>query len=231
MEKEQPLAVVCVSGGMDSCVTAAMAAQDHRLAFLHASYGQRTEEKELACFRALADHFQAEDVLVFDLSDLRAIGGSSLTDPGTPVREGPPRPGEIPTSYVPFRNAHLLAAAASWAEVVGASAIFVGAVAEDSSGYPDCRPEFYRAFEEAVRLGTRPETALRIVTPLIHLTKAEIVRRGTALGAPFAKTWSCYQDEDLACGRCESCFLRLKGFAEAGITDPIPYAAPLRAAL
>jgi 7-cyano-7-deazaguanine synthase len=228
---EQSLAVVCVSGGMDSCVAAAMAAADHRLAFLHANYGQRTEEKELACFRALADHFQAEDTLVVDLTDLRAIGGSSLTDPVIPVHEGAPRPGEIPTSYVPFRNAHLLAAAASWGEVLGASAIYVGAVAEDSSGYPDCRPEFYRAFEEAIRLGTRPETELRIVTPLIHLTKAEIVRKGAALQAPFAKTWSCYQDEELACGRCESCVLRLKGFAEAGIADPIPYAAALRAAL
>lgn len=217
------LAVVCVSGGMDSCVTAALAARDHRLAFLHANYGQRTEGRELRCFEDLARHFAAERTLVVDFTDLRAIGGSSLTDSSIPVREEPPVPGTVPTSYVPFRNAHLLSAATSWAEVLGAQAIFVGAVWEDSSGYPDCRPEFYRAFEEAIRLGTRPETRIRIVTPLIHMSKAEIVRRGLELGAPFALTWSCYQDEELACGTCESCRLRLKGFAEAGARDPLRY--------
>jgi 7-cyano-7-deazaguanine synthase len=208
---------------MDSCLTAAMAAAEHRLAFLHANYGQRTETKELECFRRLAEHFRAERTLVVDFTDLRAIGGSSLTDPAVPVREGPPEAGVIPTSYVPFRNAHLLSAAASWGETLGARAIFVGAVWEDSSGYPDCRPEFYRAFEEAIRQGTRPETDLRIVTPVIAMTKAEIVWRGRELGAPFEKTWSCYQSEDEACGACESCRLRLKGFAEAGVADPIPY--------
>ena len=219
----KPLAVVCVSGGMDSCLTAAIAAGEHRLAFLHANYGQRTEAKELECFRLLAEHFRAERTLVVDFTHLRAIGGSSLTDPAVPVREGPPVPGVIPTSYVPFRNAHLLSAAASWGEALGARAIFVGAVCEDSSGYPDCRPEFYRAFEEATRQGTRPETDLRIVTPVISLTKAEIVRRGRQLAAPFEKTWSCYQAEAEACGACESCLLRLKGFAEAGAEDPISY--------
>ena len=219
----KPLAVVCVSGGMDSCLTAAIAAADHRLAFLHANYGQRTEAKELECFRRLAEHFHAEHTLVVDFTHLRAIGGSSLTDPAVPVREGPPVPGVIPTSYVPFRNAPLLSAAASWGEVLGARAIFVGAVWEDSSGYPDCRPEFYRAFEGAIREGTRPDTRLRIVTPVISMTKGEIVRRGRALAAPFEKTWSCYQAEDEACGACESCRLRLKGFAEAELEDPIPY--------
>jgi 7-cyano-7-deazaguanine synthase len=219
----KPLAVVCVSGGMDSCLTAAIAGGEHRLAFLHANYGQRTEAKELECFRLLAEHFRAERTLVVDFTHLRAIGGSSLTDPAVPVREGPPVPGVIPTSYVPFRNAHLLSAAASWGEALGARAIFVGAVWEDSSGYPDCRPEFYRAFEKAIHAGTRPETDLRIVTPVISLTKAEIVRRGRQLGAPFEKTWSCYQAEAEACGACESCLLRLKGFAEAGAEDPISY--------
>ena len=219
----KPLAVVCVSGGMDSCLTAAIAVAEHRLAFLHANYGQRTEAKELECFRLLAEHFRAERTLVVDFTHLRAIGGSSLTDPAVPVREGPPVPGVIPTSYVPFRNAHLLSAAASWGEALGARAIFVGAVWEDSSGYPDCRPEFYRAFEKAIREGTRPETDLRIVTPVISLTKAEIVRRGRQLAAPFEKTWSCYQAEAEACGACESCLLRLKGFAEAGAEDPISY--------
>lgn len=208
---------------MDSCVTAALAAREHRLAFLHASYGQRTESRELRCFHALARHFAAERTLVVDCSALRAIGGSSLTDHAIPVREGAPVEGVVPSSYVPFRNAHLLAAATSWAEVLGAGAIFVGAVWEDSSGYPDCRPEFYRAYEETIRLGTRPETRIRIATPVISMSKAQIVRAGLELGAPFADTWSCYQDEELACGRCESCRLRLQGFAEAGARDPIGY--------
>ena len=220
------LAVVCVSGGMDSAVTAAIAGRDHRLACLHANYGQRTEDRELACFHALCDHFGAEARLVVDFGTLRQIGGSSLTDRSLPVREAAPEPGVIPTSYVPFRNAHLLAAAVSWGEVLGARAIFVGAVWEDSSGYPDCRPEFYRAFAEAIRLGTRPETSLRIETPLISLAKAEIVRRGLGLGVPFEKTWSCYQAEAAACGACESCRLRLRGFREAGEKDPIPYRIP-----
>jgi 7-cyano-7-deazaguanine synthase len=223
---ERPLAVACVSGGMDSAVTAAIAAREHALAFLHANYGQRTEAKELACFHALADHFGASRRLVVDFGDLRQIGGSSLTDRSLPVREGEPEPGVIPSSYVPFRNAHLLAAATSWGERLSARAIFVGAVWEDSSGYPDCRGEFFRAFEEAIRLGTRPGTDLRIETPLLSLSKAEIVRRGLELGVPFERTWSCYQAEEAACGACESCRLRLRGFREAGVPDPIPYRIP-----
>ena len=211
---------------MDSCVTAALAARDHRLAFLHADYGQRTEARERRCFEALARHFAAQRTLVVDFPALRSVGGSSLTDRAIPVREGAPEAGVVPTSYVPFRNAHLLAAATSWAEVLGATAIFVGAVWEDSSGYPDCRPEFYRAYEEAIRLGTRPETRIRIATPVIGMSKAEIVRTGLALGAPFAETWSCYQDEEAACGVCESCRLRLEGFRQAGAADPVRYRAP-----
>lgn len=225
MSEARPLAVVCVSGGMDSAVTAAIAAEGHRLAFLHANYGQRTEERELGSFRLLADHFRAEHTLVVDFTALKDIGGSSLTDEAMPVREGEPEEGVVPTSYVPFRNAHLLSAATSWAEVLGAVAIFVGAVWEDSSGYPDCRPEFYRAFQEAVRLGTRPQTRIEIATPVIGMTKAGIVRRGLALGVPFEKTWSCYQGREEACGACESCRLRLRGFAEAGARDPLPYRA------
>lgn len=219
----RPLAVVCVSGGMDSCVTAALAAREHRLAFLHANYGQRTEARELRSFERLADHFGVESRLVVDFPALRQIGGSALTDPRIALRQGEPEPGRIPASYVPFRNAHLLAAAVSWAEVIGAQAVHVGAVWEDSSGYPDCRPDFYAAFERAADLGTRPETRIRIVTPVIGLGKAEIVRRGLELGAPFEMTWSCYRSEDLACGTCESCVLRLRGFAAAGAPDPIPY--------
>ena len=223
MTPSRSLAVVCVSGGMDSALTAALAAASHDLAFLHANYGQRTEGKELACFHALADHYGARHRLVVAFPVLAAIGGSSLTDRRLKVREGEPEPDRIPTSYVPFRNAHLLAAATSWAEVLGAQAIHVGAVWEDSSGYPDCRPEFYRAFEAAIREGTRPETSIRIETPVIRLSKADIVRQGTALGVPFDKTWSCYQAEDLACGACESCRLRLKGFGEAEVRDPLSY--------
>jgi 7-cyano-7-deazaguanine synthase len=209
---------------MDSAVTAASAAQaGHDLAFLHANYGQRTEARELACFHALADHYAARPRLVVDFPLFAAIGGSSLTDRSIPVREGEPEEGRIPTSYVPFRNAHLLSAATSWAERIGARAIYVGAVWEDSSGYPDCRPEFYAAFEAAIRAGTRPETSIRIETPVIRLTKAGIVRRGIELGVPFEKTWSCYQAEERACGVCESCRLRLRGFAEAGVADPLPY--------
>jgi 7-cyano-7-deazaguanine synthase len=223
------LAVVCVSGGMDSAVAAALAARQHRLAFLHAGYGQRTEARERRSFEMLADHFGAQARLVVELPALRAIGGSSLTDRAMSVREGAPDPTGIPTSYVPFRNAHLLAAAVSWGEVVGARAVFVGAVAQDSSGYPDCRPEFYQAFQEAVRRGTRPETHIEIVTPVIALRKSEIVRQGIALGVPFDKTWSCYQAEDEACGRCESCLLRLHAFAEVGVPDPLPYRTPATA--
>ena len=222
----KPLAVVCLSGGMDSCVTAAIAAQEHRLAALHARYGQRTQAKEQACFEALADHFAAERRLMVDFPHLQAIGGSSLTDRRMPVREGDPEPDRIPTSYVPFRNAHLLSAATAWAEVLGARAIYIGAVWEDSSGYPDCRPEFYQAFQLLIERGTRPETRIHIATPVIRMTKAEIVRRGLALRAPFEKTWSCYQADAEACGACESCRLRLRAFAEAGVPDPIPYEAP-----
>lgn len=208
---------------MDSAVTAAIAARTHRLAFLHANYGQRTERKELECFERLADRLGAEARLVIDLTTLRAIGGSSLTDRSIPVREGSPEPGTIPTSYVPFRNAHLLAAATSWAERLGASALFIGAVWEDSSGYPDCRPEFYAAFEEVIRQGTRPDTHIVIETPLIRMTKEQIVRHGVELAVPFELTWSCYQGEEKACGACESCVLRRRGFEAAGVMDPVPY--------
>jgi 7-cyano-7-deazaguanine synthase len=228
-EGSKPLAVICVSGGMDSALVAALAVRDHLLAFLHANYGQRTEARELQAFHLLADHYGARLRLVVDFSDLRQIGGSSLTDGAIPVREASPTAGVIPTSYVPFRNAHLLSAATSWAEVIGAHSIHVGAVWEDSSGYPDCRPEFYRAFEEAIRLGTRPETQIDIVTPVIAMSKAQIVRQGIAHGVPFALTWSCYQANDAACGACESCVLRLRGFQEAGVPDPIPYRSTTKA--
>ena len=209
---------------MDSCVTVAMASQEYRLALLHVGYGQRTERRELAAFNALADFYRPEHRLVCRLDHLRAIGGSSLTDTRIAVERANLGRADIPSSYVPFRNAHFLSIAVSWGEVLGARKIFIGAVAEDSSGYPDCRPEYYAAFNRVIAEGTKPETQLAIVTPVIRMRKSEIVRRGQELGAPFGLTWSCYQAEDVACGLCDSCALRLRAFEEAGIEDPTPYA-------
>jgi 7-cyano-7-deazaguanine synthase len=225
MSAARATAVVLVSGGMDSCVTAALAARDHELALLHASYGQRTERRERKAFDDIADFYGVRRRLVAQLDHFRQIGGSSLTDPAMPVSEANISSREIPSSYVPFRNAHLLAAGVSWAEALGALKVFIGAVWDDSSGYPDCRPEYFRAFNELVRLGTRPETEIEIVVPLLRTSKDEIVRRGIELGAPLHLTWSCYQGEEEACGTCDSCALRLRAFARAGAEDPIPYRA------
>lgn len=217
-------AICLVSGGMDSCVTAAIAKQENdELAFLHVSYGQRTEQRERQAFEALADYYNVQLRLVISLDQLTRIGGSSLTDIAIDVTSADLTSRAIPSSYVPFRNAHLLAAAASWGEVIGAHAIYIGAVAEDSSGYPDCRPEFYAAFQNVIDLGTKPDTNITIKTPVIHLRKSEIVRKGLELGAPLHLTWSCYQSSDMACGKCDSCALRLRAFREAGVADPIPY--------
>jgi 7-cyano-7-deazaguanine synthase len=217
-------AVVLMSGGMDSCVTAAIAARDYEITALHASYGQRTERRELQCFHAIADHFGVERRLAVRLDHFRAIGGSSLTDSSLTIRDADLASQEIPNTYVPFRNAHFLSIATSWAEVLGARKIFIGAVWEDSSGYPDCRPEYYEAFNRVIRAGTKPSTDITIETPLIHLSKQEIVKKGVELNAPFHLTWSCYKDSDAACGICDSCALRLRAFQEAGIDDPITYA-------
>lgn len=220
------ISIVLVSGGMDSCVTAAMAGEESdELAFLHISYGQRTEERERRSFNVLADHFGVQKRLDVSIEYLAKIGGSSLTDENIAVTEADLASKDIPTSYVPFRNANMLAIAVSWAEVIGASAIYIGAVSEDSSGYPDCRPEFYAAFQQTINTGTKPDTHIEIRTPIIDLTKAEIVKKGVELDAPLNLTWSCYRNEDLACGTCDSCALRLRGFAAAGITDPIHYCA------
>jgi 7-cyano-7-deazaguanine synthase len=224
-------AVVLLSGGMDSCVSTAIARERHgaaNIAVLHAGYGQRTAAREQRAFAGIADFYGVRDRLVVQLDHFRAIGGSALTDARIAVPENElnaPRPhgSSIPVTYVPFRNAHFLSVAVSWAEAIGAGAIYIGAVAEDSSGYPDCRPEYYRAFQEVIRVGTRPETQIEIVTPVITLKKSEIIRRGIELGAPLHLTWSCYQSDDVACGTCDSCLLRLRAFAEAGVPDPIPY--------
>lgn len=214
------------SGGMDSCVTTAIAqAQGLDLCLLHVNYGQRTEARELQSFREIADYYAVPNArrLIASIAHLAAIGGSSLTDKSIPVSSADLESPEIPTSYVPFRNAHLLAIAVSWAEVIEAKHIYIGAVYEDSSGYPDCRPEYYAAFNEVIRTGTA-QGDIRIETPIIYLKKADIIRKGVELNAPIHLTWSCYQSEERACGVCDSCALRLRGFQQAGIPDPIEYA-------
>jgi len=225
------LVVVAVSGGMDSCVTAAIANENYQLAFAHINYGQRTEKRELKAFNDIADYYRVKERLVVDYTHLSKIGGSSLTDKNISVSKADPEKigaslssKNIPTSYVPFRNANILSACVSWAEVLNAKAVFIGAVHEDSSGYPDCRPEFFSAFEKMIELGTKPETNIKIETPVIHLSKAEIIKKGIELNAPLHLTWSCYQNEVEACGVCDSCALRLRGFQKAGVEDPITYA-------
>ena len=218
------VAIILVSGGMDSCVTAAIANEENDdLAFLHISNGQRTEARERNAFNDIADFYEVEKRLDISIEHLTKIGGSSLTDNTIEVTEANLKSKDIPTSYVPFRNANMLSVAVSWAEVIGANSIYIGAVAEDSSGYPDCRPDFYDAFQKTIDAGTKPETHIEIRTPIIHLSKAEIVKKGIELGAPLKLTWSCYRSEDLACGTCDSCALRLRGFEQAGEKDPIPY--------
>lgn len=217
------LAVVLLSGGLDSCVTTAVAAQSYDLALLHLSYGQRTEQREVRGFQAIADHYdvRVDRRWIVEARFLRQVGGSALTDPSLPVPDAGSDSNTVPMTYVPFRNAHLLCLATSWAETLSARAIFVGVVEEDSSGYPDCTETFCRAFETAIGLGTRPDTHLRLETPLIHRSKADIVRIGEDLSAPLHLTWSCYTNEDVPCGRCDSCALRARAFAQAGIKDPI----------
>ena len=217
-------AVVLLSGGMDSCVCAALAVRDHDAAAVHISYGQRTEQRERRSFLAVCQRLGIQDKLVIRNEALHAIGGSALTDENIAVPTSEGLGPNIPVTYVPFRNAHFLAVAVSWAEVLGAKKVYIGAVEPDSSGYPDCRPAYYRAFNEVVKMGTK-EGDIEIVTPLIAMRKTEIVRLGLELGAPFDLTWSCYSRQDEACGICDSCVLRRRAFETAGMQDPIPYAA------
>jgi 7-cyano-7-deazaguanine synthase len=231
MAPPQPTAVVLLSGGMDSCVTAAIARLRYRIAALHSSYGQRTQAREKLAYGRIADFWKIEERLAIDQRYLNAIGGSALTDEDIAVPESDLAAadgGSIPITYVSFRNAQFLSAAVSWAEVLGAEAVFIGAVEQDSSGYPDCRPAYYEAFNTLIRLGTRPETRIEIKTPLIGMSKAEIVRRGVELRAPLELSWSCYRESEAACGRCDSCVLRLRAFEQAGVTDPLPYATRAR---
>jgi 7-cyano-7-deazaguanine synthase len=220
----RPKAVVCLSGGMDSCVCAALAARDYEAYAIHFSYGQRTEQRELRSARAIAEITGMRKFLPLKIDLFRQIGGSALTDRSIAVPDAPEEEAAIgarvPVTYVPFRNAHFLAAAVSWAEVLGGRTVFIGAVEQDSSGYPDCRPAYYEAFNELIRTGTR-DGDIRVATPLIHLRKKEIVKLGVELGAPFHVSWSCYSGETEACGVCESCVLRLRAFREAGSIDPI----------
>lgn len=229
-ESTRPRAVVSLSGGMDSSVCLALAAQDYDVYALHFSYGQRTEQREMASASAVAEIVGVRQFLPLRIDLFRQIGGSALTDPNIAVPDAPALEQigqigeEIPVTYVPFRNAHFISAAVSWAEVLGAKKIFIGAVEQDSSGYPDCRPAYYEAFQQLIRAGTR-EGDIEVLTPLIRMKKREIVQLGLELGAPFHVTWSCYSGEDRACGVCESCALRLRAFAQAGTTDPISYQA------
>ena len=235
--KDTRKAVVLLSGGMDSCVSAAIARETHgpaNVALLHARYGQLTQQREYHAFLSIADFYGVHERLVVQLDHFRAIGGSALTDgnirvPENELKTAGGHGSSIPVTYVPFRNAHFLSVAVSWAEAIGAGAIYIGAVAEDSSGYPDCRPEYYRAFQQVIRQGTRPETHIEIMTPVITMRKSEIIRRGVVLGAPLHLTWSCYQSEDVACGVCDSCLLRLRAFEEAGVPDPIAYRSAVSA--
>lgn len=220
------LAVILLSGGLDSCVTTAIAAENHaQLALLHLNYGQRTQKREMQAFFDIAAHYKVDEAqqLIVDLPSIAQVGGSSLLKDGPAVPDADLNSAEIPSTYVPFRNGQILAIAAGWAEVIAARAIYVGAVEEDSSGYPDCRRSFFDAFAQAINQGTKPGFAPRIETPLINLSKAQIVQRGIDLKAPMHLSWSCYTDSERACGQCESCLLRLRGFAQAGIADPIPY--------
>jgi 7-cyano-7-deazaguanine synthase len=223
---QRPRSVVLLSGGMDSGVCAALAARETEAAALHVSYGQRTEARERRAFEQICDWLNIRHRLAIRNEILSLVGGSALTDAGIAVPAAREQIGHggVPVTYVPFRNAHFLSAAVSWAEILGASRVYIGAVEQDSSGYPDCRPAYYRAFNEVVKVGTR-EGRIEIVAPLIALSKAEIVKLGLELDAPFDLTWSCYSREDAACGVCESCVLRLRAFSQAGTEDPIPYAA------
>ena len=222
---EKPKAVLCLSGGMDSCVCAALAAKTHEVYALHFSYGQRTEARELRSAEAIAELTGAAQLLHLKIDLFRQIGGSALTDAAIaiPRAEAEAIGSEVPVTYVPFRNAHFLSAAVSWAEVLGAKTVLIGAVEQDSSGYPDCRPAYYETFNQLVRTGTR-EGDIRVETPLIRMRKSEIVRLGVEVGAPFHVSWSCYASEHEACGVCDSCVLRLRAFRDAGTTDPVPYA-------
>ena len=222
MEKQKGNAIILVSGGMDSCVTAAQAMKDsYKPFFLHINYGQRTKRREKQAFNDIANFYNVKEKLIIDISHLSLIGGSSLTDKSIKVPKANINSKKIPNSYVPFRNANILSIAVSWAEIINANSIYIGAVEEDSSGYPDCRKSFFKSFQKVIEHGTKPETKITIQTPLINLSKANIIKKGISLNAPLHFTWSCYQSENIPCRKCDSCVLREKGFNKAKKNDPI----------
>lgn len=224
MENNKPLAVVVLSGGLDSCVTSAVALDmGYDLGLLHINYGQLTEQREKEAFEKIADYYGIARRLMVDIKYLTDIGGSSLTDKSMDVETGGVNKDILPSTYVPFRNGNILSIAVSWCEVIGASDIFIGAVEGDSSGYPDCTQIFYDKFNEMLAVALSKDRAVKVSAPLIHMTKAEIVKKGTELSAPLDLTWSCYQNEILACGVCDSCRLRRKGFEDAGVEDAVIY--------
>lgn len=220
-----PKGIVLASGGMDSFVLSAFATREAEVALLHVSYGQRTQARELGCFHAIADHLGVRERMVADIGYLKAIGGSALTDRSIAVPDADLGRNGVPATYVPFRNAHFVCIAVSWAEVIGARHVYIGAVWADSSGYPDCRPAFYDAMNEAIRAGTRDGSGIAVRAPFLNLKKKDLVLMGKSLGVPFERSWSCYRDGAKACGRCDSCALRLRAFAEAGVPDPLDYEA------
>ncbi|MFZ1322907.1 MAG: 7-cyano-7-deazaguanine synthase QueC [Ignavibacteria bacterium] len=223
MIKIKPDAVVLVSGGMDSALTAAIAGLKYNLNFLHVNYGQKTQRRELKAFNDVSDYFKVKNRLIADISYLKSIGGSSLTDIKLKIDKADLKNRNIPTSYVPFRNANILSIAVSWAEVIKASRIFIGAVEDDSSGYPDCRKDFFEAFNKMISKGSKAGSKIKVVTPIINLTKKEIVEKSIRLESPLHLTWSCYKENKISCGECDSCALRLRGFQSAGIKDPLNY--------
>ncbi|MEO6694057.1 MAG: 7-cyano-7-deazaguanine synthase QueC [Ignavibacteria bacterium] len=223
MKQKSSKAIVLVSGGMDSALTSAIAGKKHELNFLHVNYGQRTQKRELKAFNDIAEYYGVKSKLVVDISYLSDIGGSSLTDMKLKVEKANLKNKKIPTSYVPFRNANILSIAVSWAEIIKAAKIFIGAVEEDSSGYPDCRKDFFDAYNKMISKGTKPGFEIKIETPIIDLLKKEIVLRSVQMNVPIHLTWSCYKENKIACGECDSCGLRLRGFQQAGIRDVIPY--------
>ncbi|MDR4503388.1 MAG: 7-cyano-7-deazaguanine synthase QueC [Candidatus Scalindua sp.] len=218
------LAIVLLSGGLDSCVTLAIAAKEYKVALLHIQYSQRTQSRESLAFHEIADYYHVPEdkILVTRLDHLKKIGGSSLTDIHLPI-DNDTAESVVPNTYVPFRNTLMLSIAVSWAEVIKAEKIFIGAVEQDSPNYPDCRKEYYDTFNKLVEVGTMPSTHIKVVTPLIGMKKSEIVKMGIELSAPLPLTWSCYKNNDLACGKCQSCTLRLRAFEDAGYRDKIPY--------
>ncbi|MCP4265182.1 MAG: 7-cyano-7-deazaguanine synthase QueC [Candidatus Brocadiaceae bacterium] len=223
---ESNLAVVLLSGGLDSCVTMAMAMQTHKIALLHVGYSQRTQTREYNAFRAISRYYKVQEskTLAIELDYLKKIGGSSLTNHKLPInKDNDNENNGIPNTYVPFRNTHLLSIAVSWAEVINAGAIYIGAIQQDDPDYPDCRAEYYDAFNRLVEVGTKPTTNIKVVTPLLNMSKAEIVKKGIELAAPLQLTWSCYERNDKACGHCQSCLIRLKAFEDAGFKDKIQY--------